>query len=105
MVANNASIRFFSARTMLLFSSIAVDGQNSDFWSDPTGGFYDSGLNWLDGSPAGNSDIAIFDLPDSYDVFWDDLSGDTSCHSVMVNAGEVTMRRLNGISIHEVMKS
>ncbi|WP_428387333.1 beta strand repeat-containing protein [Mucisphaera sp.] len=69
-------------------------------WIDIAGGFYDTGSNWDTGSAPTTGDLAIFDLPNTYTVRWDSLTGNTNSTGLRVENGDVAFESSGGTFEH-----
>jgi len=78
---------------LLLHGSTAVGAEIR--WIDPAGGNFDDPLNWEGSQVPGESDTAVFDLPDSYTVT---LSSDATLQMVRQVRGALTLE-LNGYTL------
>ena len=65
-------------------------GNAQTSWTNPGGGFWHTGANWAGGSPPGPAGTAIFALPNTYSVLWNDGFGDSLNTGLVVGAGNVT---------------
>ena len=75
---------------------IAQDTHN---WTNTTGSpgpFFDVGGNWDLGDAPGPTDNAIFDQNATYEVHWDDITGDRTVSRTSVLAGDVSIINLIG---------
>ena len=61
-------------------------------WIDPSGGFWQDPANWSTGFLPTDQDIALFDLPDSYVVSWNGVTGDREVDQLHVFGGNVTFQ-------------
>ncbi len=78
----------------------AVSAQ--DTWTSPTGGFFDVGFNWADGTAPGVGESALFNLAATYDVNWDSITGNTTNSGLTIDAGEVTFFSSGGSFSHSL---
>lgn len=63
-----------------------------DLWIDPTGGYFDEGFRWSDGSAPGAGASATFGLPIVHTVNWDSLTGNVANRNLCVAHSILTFR-------------
>ena len=64
----------------------------------PPNEFYDIGANWDTGTAPGVGDAANFLGANTGNVQWDDVTGDTSSASLLIDTADVTFFTLTGVS-------
>ena len=82
-------------KTTILLAHFALfftcgTGFSQDHWINGFGGFFDVGSNWADGTAAGPTDDAIYDLAATYSVDFDEFTGNITNVSADVRFGEVS---------------
>src|ERR1700704_4749837 len=76
--------------TCLAVLCFATTGNTQTPWTNPGGGFWHTGANWAGGSPPAPAGTAIFALPNTYNVLWNNGFGDSFNAGLVVGAGNVT---------------
>jgi hypothetical protein len=65
-------------------------------WESPFTAYYDSGSAWIGGAAPLPIEDAGFNVPSSYSVLWDGLTGNTTSANLNVGAGSVTFSQNGG---------
>ncbi|XAL98097.1 hypothetical protein OT109_10865 [Phycisphaeraceae bacterium D3-23] len=88
----------FTAGALLAGLSAGTSSHATD-WTGlggPGNQLYHSAANWNTGVPAGLFDTAVFQLPGTSGVLWDNTTGDTLTDALLIDGSNVTMNTVAG---------